>query len=61
MAIIQKDFFPEDLKSVLQQNGFDGCVAVQVSQSEEETKFLSSLAKQNDFTKDVVAIRFYNL
>ena len=54
MSVIQKDFFPDDLKPVLQQNGFDGCVAVQASQSEEETDFLVSLAAQNDFIKGVV-------
>jgi L-fuconolactonase len=54
MSVIQKDFFPVDLKPVLQQNGFDGCVAVQASQSEEETDFLVSLAKQNDLIKGVV-------
>lgn len=54
MSVIQKDFFPCDLKPVLQQNGFDGCVAVQASQSEEETEFLISLAAQNDFIKGVV-------
>ncbi|HTM93859.1 MAG TPA: amidohydrolase family protein [Flavisolibacter sp.] len=54
MLVIQKDFFPDDLKPVLQQNGFDGCVAVQASQSEEETDFLISLANENDFIKGVV-------
>jgi L-fuconolactonase len=54
MSVIQKNFFPNDLKPVLQQNGFDGCVAVQASQSEEETRFLISLATENDFVKGVV-------
>lgn len=54
MSVIQKDFFPADLKDLLQQNGFGGCVAVQASQSEEETNFLISLAGQNEFIKGVV-------
>ena len=54
MAIIRKDFFPGDLKPILQKNGFDGCVAVQASQSEEETNFLIDLARQNEFIKAVV-------
>jgi L-fuconolactonase len=54
MAVIQGDFLPDDLKLVLQQNSFDGCVAVQASQSEEETNFLVSLSKQYDFIKGVV-------
>ncbi len=54
MSVIQKDFFPADLQQVLQQNGIDGCVAVQASQSEEETDFLTSLANDNSFIKGVV-------
>ena len=54
MAVIRKDFFPEDLRPVLQQNEFDGCVAVQASQSEEETNFLIRLAKQYNFIEGVV-------
>lgn len=54
MSVIQKDFFPGDLKPVLQRNGFDGCVAVQASQSEDDTEFLISLANDNDFIKGVV-------
>src|ERR1043165_4046677 len=54
MSLIQKDFYPGDLEFLLQQNGFDGCVAVQASQSEEETDFLISLARQHDFIKGVV-------
>ncbi|HET7899060.1 MAG TPA: amidohydrolase, partial [Flavisolibacter sp.] len=54
MTIIQRDFLPGDLHPVLQQNGFEGCVAVQASQSEQETDFLVSLARQHDFIKGVV-------
>ena len=54
MAVIQRDFFPGDLKPLLNQNGFDACVAVQASQSEEETDFLIGLAEANDFIKGVV-------
>jgi L-fuconolactonase len=54
MSAIQKDFLPDDLTPLLVQNGFDGSVAVQASQSKEETEFLISLAKENDFIKGVV-------
>ena len=54
MSVIQKDFFPNDLKPLLQQNGFDGCVAVQASQSEEETDFLIGLTRENEFIKGIV-------
>ncbi|WP_433831633.1 amidohydrolase family protein [Flavobacterium anhuiense] len=54
MQNIQKDFLPEDLQPILKQNQFEGCVAVQASQSEEETHFLLDLASKNDFIKGVV-------
>lgn len=54
MKAIQRDFLPDDLHPVLQQNGFDGCIAVQASQSEQETDFLVTLARQHDFIKGVV-------
>ena len=54
MAIIQRDFLPADLEPVLAQNGIDGCVSVQASQSEEETKLLVNLAQTYDIVKGVV-------
>ncbi|RUT68304.1 amidohydrolase [Flavobacterium cupreum] len=54
MRKIQRDFLPEDLLPLLTANKFEGCVAVQASQSEEETKFLLDLASKNDFIKGVV-------
>lgn len=54
MSTIRRDFLPNDLQPILQQNGIDGCVAVQADQSETETQFLLDLAAQNDFIKGVV-------
>ena len=54
MATIQRDFLPADLEPVLKQNGIDGCVAVQASQSETETEFLVNLAQNYDIVKGVV-------
>jgi L-fuconolactonase len=54
MQKIQKDFLPKDLLPLLNENKFSGCVAVQASQSEEETNFLLDLAAKNDFIKGVV-------
>jgi len=54
MSNIQRDFLPEDLLPILDENQFSGCVAVQASQSEEETHFLLELASKNDFIKAVV-------
>lgn len=54
MNIIQRDFLPADLLPLLQENGIDGCIAVQADQNEEETHFLLELANTNDFIKGVV-------
>ena len=54
MNVLKHNFLPEDLLPILQENKFDGCVAVQAEQSEEETKFLLQLAEENSFIKGVV-------
>ncbi len=54
MAVIRRDFLPTDLQTVYQENGIDGCVAVQAAQTLEETDFLLQLAQENDFIKGVV-------
>ncbi len=54
MSVIQRNFYPDDLKPILIQNGIDGCVAVQADQSLAETAFLLDLAAKNDFVKAVV-------
>ena len=53
MSVIRKDFLPQHFQLILKENGFDGCVLVQVDQSEKETKFLLGLAGKNDFIKGV--------
>ncbi len=54
MAVIRKDFLPEDFSLYLNKNSIDGCIAVQADQSDEETAFLVNLAKENPFIKGVV-------
>lgn len=54
MRVIRRDFLPEDLKPVLDQNQIDGCIAVQAAQDDNETEFLLKLAAENDFIKGVV-------
>jgi L-fuconolactonase len=54
MQVIKRDFLPADLLPVLEQNGIDGCVAVQADQSEQETEFLLDLAAENPAVKGVV-------
>jgi L-fuconolactonase len=54
MSVIQKDFHPNDLAPILIENNFDGCVAVQADQSEDETNFLLNLSVEHVFIKGVV-------
>ena len=54
MAALRRDFLPADLKPELERNGFQGCVAVQVRQSLEETRWLLELAERNPFIPGVV-------
>lgn len=54
MAVIRKDFLPQDLKPVLEKNNIEGCVAVEANDSEEESEFLLELAAKNPFIKGVV-------
>lgn len=54
MKAIRRDFQPEDLQPLLEMNDIEGCVVVQVDQTEDETLALLSLANQHDFIKGVV-------
>jgi L-fuconolactonase len=54
MKIIQRDFFPADLESLLKENGIDGTVAVQADQSETENTFHLQHAEKYDFIKGIV-------
>jgi L-fuconolactonase len=54
MSVIRKDFLPEELQSMYQTNNVEGCVAVQVNQTEEENKFFLDFADQFDFIRGIV-------
>ncbi|QHT69186.1 amidohydrolase family protein [Rhodocytophaga rosea] len=54
MSVIRRDFLPPDLQPELKKAGFDGSVAVQAPQTEEETHFLLDLADHYSFIKGVV-------
>jgi len=54
MKVLQRDYMPEDLKKIYNENGIEGCVAVQADQSEAETDFLIDLANNHSFIKGVV-------
>ncbi len=54
MRFIRRDFLPADLKSEITKAGVEGVVSVQARQSIEETEWLLTMAKENDFIKGVV-------
>lgn len=54
MSVIRRDFLPSDLKTVYDDNGIDGCVAVQADQTLIENEFLLNLASKNNFIKGIV-------
>jgi L-fucono-1,5-lactonase len=54
MAILKRDFMPADLLPEMVANGIDGCIAVQTSQSEQETRFLLDLGQRNHWIAGVV-------
>jgi L-fuconolactonase len=54
MEVLRQDFLPEDIYPHLRNHGFDGTIAVQADQSEEETRFLLHQAESFDFVKGVV-------
>jgi len=54
MAVLKRDFGPEDLAPELAANGMDATIAVQVAQSEEETSSLLALAERSARVAGVV-------
>ncbi len=54
MGILKRDFMPADLQPLLQAEGFRRSIAVQASQTLDETRFLLELATRNDFVAGVV-------
>ena len=54
MWAIRKNFMPGDLQPLLEAEGIDGCVVVQVDQTEEENEFQLGHAEKHDFIKGVV-------
>jgi L-fuconolactonase len=54
MAVLERDFLPDDLEGQLAAHGFDGSIAVQADQSEDETIFLLQLAEHHPSVMGVV-------
>jgi L-fuconolactonase len=54
MAPLRRDFMPEDGWREMRASGMDGCVAVQVRQTLDETRWLLALADAHPFIAGVV-------
>lgn len=54
MPALKRNRLPDDLKPLLDQAGFNGCIAVQARQTAEETQFLLRLAHDYEFIRGVV-------
>lgn len=54
MAVIRRDFLPKELEQIYRHNDIDGCVAVQVDQTEGETEYMLAFSRKYDFIKGVV-------
>jgi L-fuconolactonase len=54
MAALRRDFLPNDLKLELDNNSFQGSVAVQARQTLEETRWLLDLAEHSSWILGVV-------
>ncbi|MGB6429423.1 MAG: amidohydrolase family protein [Candidatus Acidiferrales bacterium] len=54
MAVLRRDFLPEEFARELAANGMDASIAVQASQSEKETSFLLNLAVMHSRIAGVV-------
>lgn len=54
MAVIRRNFLPNDIGQILKDNNFDGVVAVQADQSHQETDFLVELSGVYKLIKAVV-------
>lgn len=54
MSSIRRSFLPPDLSPILQANGIEGSVLIQVNRDEDENEVFLNFAKQSDFVKGTV-------
>ena len=54
MAVLRRDYLPDELKPLLHAAGFDGTIAVQARQMLEETEWLLELSDTHPLIKGVV-------
>ncbi|MEI9919508.1 MAG: amidohydrolase family protein [Bacteroidota bacterium] len=54
MKAIRHDFLPKELEQIYRHNDVDGCVAVQVEQTEAENEYLLGFSRQHGFIRGIV-------
>lgn len=54
MDVLKQDFLAKDLETILQSQGYDGCIAVQARQSLQENDFLIAQSQQSEMVKGIV-------
>src|SRR5687767_4214195 len=54
LGVLYRDYLPDDLAPTLSRNGIEKTVLVQASNSIAESRWLLSLADENDFIAGVV-------
>jgi L-fuconolactonase len=54
MAVLRRDYLPDDLAPLIAASGIEGVIAVQAQQTVEETRWLLSLAAEHPFIRGVV-------
>ena len=54
MAVLRRDYLPDELQPLLESVGFDGTIAVQARQMLEETEWLLKLSDAHPFIKGIV-------
>lgn len=53
-SVLRRNYLPADLKPILDNNRFDGCVFVQATQVDQEAEWVLKLADENPFIKGAV-------
>lgn len=54
MQVLKKDYLPQDIELTLKRNNIEGCIAVQATSTELETRFLAELSNTHPVIKGVV-------
>lgn len=54
IAALQRDFSPDELKSLMRETGVEGVVLVQAAPDQQETEYFLDIASREDFVRGVV-------